>query len=147
MADVYELDGICPVCSAYMTVTQLRCPHCSSTLEGNFRLSQASSSGQSGHDDDPRFGRLARLDSTQLDFVEAFLRCRGIIKNVEDMLGISYPTVKARLSNVLTALGFNADDEQSDPALRRTRHEILADLAAGRITTEEAHLQLVRGER
>lgn len=145
MADVYELDGTCPVCAATMMVTQLRCPHCSSTLEGSFRLSQAPSTGQ--NTDDLRFGRLARLDSTQLEFVEAFLRCRGIIKNVEDMLGISYPTVKARLNNVLTALGFNADDEQSDPALRRTRHEILADLAAGRISTDEAHLQLMRGDR
>jgi hypothetical protein len=145
MADIYELDGTCPVCAANMTVTQLRCPRCSSTLEGSFRLSQASSTGQSY--DDLRFGRLARLDSAQLDFVEAFLRCRGIIKNVEDMLGISYPTVKARLNNVLTALGFNADDEQSDPALRRTRREILADLAAGRISIEEAHQQLMRGDR
>jgi hypothetical protein len=145
MADVYEIDGICPACAATMMVTQLRCQRCSSLLEGNFRLSQTLSTGQG--DDDIRFGRLARLDSTQLAFVEAFLRCRGIIKNVEDMLGISYPTVKARLSNVLTALGFNADDEQSDPAHRRTRHEILADLAAGRITTDEAHLQLMRGDR
>jgi hypothetical protein len=142
MADVYELDGICPVCAENMLVTQLRCPHCSSTLEGSFRLSQASPTGQGNVD--LRFGRLARLDSTQLEFVEAFLRCRGIIKNVEDMLGISYPTVRARLGNVLTALGFNADEEQSDPALRRSRHEILADLAAGRITTEEAHRQLMR---
>jgi len=128
-----------------MTVTQLRCERCASTLEGNFRLSRAITSGPD--DEEMRFGRLTRLDNAQLEFVEAFLRCRGIIKNVEDMLGISYPTVKARLINVLTAMGFPADDEQSDPAQRRTRHEILADLAAGRITTEEAHLQLMRGER
>jgi len=146
MADSYEVDGTCPVCAANMTVTQLRCQRCSTTLQGSFRLSPAPT--PLGHNDEElRFGRLARLDSGQLEFVEAFLRCRGIIKNVEDMLGISYPTVRARLNNVLTTLGFSADDEQNDPAHRRTRHEILADLAAGRITTEEAHLQLIRGDR
>jgi hypothetical protein len=44
-------------------------------------------------------------------------------------------------------MGFTADDEQSDPAWRRTRHEILADLSAGRITTDEAHQQLLRQDR
>ncbi|MGO8947209.1 MAG: DUF2089 domain-containing protein [Ktedonobacterales bacterium] len=146
MADPYEVDGTCPVCATDMTVTRLHCPRCSTTLEGNFRLSHVPTP-LAQHDEDLRFGRLARLDSEQLEFVESFLRCRGIIKNVEDMLGISYPTVRARLSNVLAALGFSADDEQNDPAHRRTRHEILADLAAGRITTEEAHLQLMRGDR
>ena len=146
MADIYEIDGLCPVCGASMTVTQLHCQRCSSTLEGSFMVTPVSPPLERNHED-PRFGRLARLDSGQIDFVEAFLRCRGIIKNVEDMLGISYPTVKARLSNVLTTLGFSADDEQNDPAHRRTRHEILADMAAGRITTEEAHLQLMRDEK
>lgn len=149
MAVSYEINGQCPVCAEIMTVTQLRCPHCSTTLEGNFHLSSVSPSPSPlwRHDEDDRFGRLARLDTGQIEFVEAFLRCRGIIKNVEDMLGVSYPTVKARLGNVLTTLGFNADDEQNDPAHRRTRHEILADLAAGRITTEEAHLQLMRQDK
>jgi hypothetical protein len=128
-----------------MTVTRLRCERCGSALEGSFHLSPAAAPAQG--DDAGRFGRLARLDDAQLEFVEAFLRCRGIIKNVEDMLGISYPTVRARLSNVLTTMGFNADEEQADPAQRRTRREILADLAAGRITTEEAHQQLMGGDK
>ncbi len=145
MPDLYTVDGSCPVCSAPMTVTRLRCERCGSALEGSFHLSPAAAPAQG--DDAGRFGRLARLDDAQLEFVEAFLRCRGIIKNVEDMLGISYPTVRARLSNVLTTMGFNADEEQADPAQRRTRREILADLAAGRITTEEAHQQLMGGDK
>jgi hypothetical protein len=149
MADLYDVDGTCPVCGANMTVTRLHCEHCRSALEGSFHLSSTTAGGDSfpQHAEEIRFGRLARLDTAQLEFVEAFLRCRGIIKNVEDMLGISYPTVKARLVNVLTSMGFAADDEQNDPAWRRTRHEILADLSAGRITTEEAHQQLMRQEK
>jgi hypothetical protein len=148
MADLFDVDGTCPVCGASMTVTRLHCDRCASTLEGSFHLSSTPASADSAkHAEELRFGRLARLDTAQLEFVEAFLRCRGVIKNVEDMLGISYPTVKARLVNVLMSMGFTADDEQNDPAWRRTRHEILADLSAGRITTEEAHQQLVRQEK
>lgn len=148
MADLYDVDGTCPVCGANMTVTRLHCERCASTLEGSFHLSSTTTGGDDAqHNQEIRFGRLARLDTAQLEFVEAFLRCRGIIKNVEDMLGISYPTVKARLVNVLTSMGLTADDEQNDPAWRRTRHEILADLSAGRITTEEAHQQLMRQEK
>ena len=139
---------MCPVCGASMTITRLHCERCASTLKGHFHLLGDASPGETTRvASEQRFGRLARLGSEQLEFVEAFLRCRGVIKNVEDMLGISYPTVKARLSNVLTAMGFTTDDEQSDPAWRRTRHEILADLSAGRITTEEAHQQLMRQDR
>jgi len=91
-----------------------------------------------------RFGRLARLNDEQLEFVEVFLRCRGVIKNVEDMLGVSYPTVKGRLNAVLEALGLASDDDIAPAEQRRMKREILNDLAAGRITTDEAHELLAR---
>jgi hypothetical protein len=148
MAQTYDVEGTCPVCGDDMVVTRLSCGRCGSSLEGAFRVAgpavvtglpgtRAGVSGARG--DESRFGRLARLDRAQLEFVEAFLRCRGIIKNVEDMLGISYPTVKARLANVLETMGMAPDEELPAPERRRVRREILADLAAGRITTDEAH--------
>ncbi|HEX6121908.1 MAG TPA: DUF2089 domain-containing protein, partial [Ktedonobacterales bacterium] len=152
MAQVHPFDGTCPICGDAMVVSRLSCGRCGSSLEGVFTLS-APPEGLAPRRSGPlaaraeieaRFGRLARLDSAQLEFVEAFLRCRGVIKNVEDMLGISYPTVKARLANVLEAMGFGGDEEVSAPERRRQRREILADLAAGRISTEEAHRQLAR---
>jgi hypothetical protein len=156
MPDTYDVDPTCPVCGDRMTVTRLTCGHCGSALEGAFRVRGATISGPLGPrgagrvqrgDDEARFGRLARLDAAQLDFVETFLRCRGVIKNVEDMLGISYPTVKTRLADVLNAMGFGPDDDLPDGDRRRERREILADLAAGRITTEEAHRLLARGQQ
>ncbi len=60
------------------------------------------------------------------------------------MLGISYPTVKARLASVLETMGFGPDGESAAPERREARREILADLAAGRITTEKAHRLLAR---
>jgi hypothetical protein len=150
MTQTYDVDGACPVCGDAMMVTRLSCGRCGSSLEGAFRLSalaDGSTPSRSGplssRADDARFGRLARLDQTQLEFVETFLRCRGVIKNVEDMLGISYPTVKSRLASVLETMGLALDDDQPAVAdVRRIRREILADLAAGRITTAEAHRKL-----
>jgi hypothetical protein len=121
-----------------MVVTRLSCASCGSALEGTFQLSEIGASPSSGAE---RFGRLARLDAAQLQFVEVFLRCRGVIKNVEDMLGISYPTVKARLANVLDTLGFESEEERP-AADREMRREILADLSSGRISVEEAHRRL-----
>ena len=150
MTQTYDVDGACPVCGDAMVVTRLSCGRCGSSLEGAFRLgalADGSTPSRSGplvsRADDARFGRLARLDQTQLEFVETFLRCRGVIKNVEDMLGISYPTVKSRLASVLETMGLALDDDQPAVAdVRRIRREILADLAAGRITTAEAHRKL-----
>ncbi|HEV7129347.1 MAG TPA: DUF2089 domain-containing protein [Ktedonobacterales bacterium] len=155
MAQTHEVDGVCPVCGETMRVTRLGCPQCGSALEGVFHVrggtpstaGQRSPSGPLGGrqgGDEARFGRLTRLDATQLDFVETFLRCRGVIKNVEDMLGISYPTVKARLGEVLAAMGFGPEEDLPDGDQRRSRREILADLAAGRISTEAAHRLLAR---
>ncbi len=53
------------------------------------------------------------------------------------MLGISYPTVKARLANVLETMGFGPEGDVAVAEQRRMRREILADLAAGRISTDE----------
>ncbi|MBF6592185.1 MAG: DUF2089 domain-containing protein [Ktedonobacterales bacterium] len=157
MAQLHPFDGTCPICGDIMLVSRMSCGHCGSALEGAFTLGgrpDALPSRRSGPlgqrpdraDIEARFGRLARLDAAQLEFVEAFLRCRGIIKNVEDMLGISYPTVKARLATVLEAMGFSTEEGQPAAEHRRQRREILADLAAGRITTEEAHQQLARAQ-
>ncbi|HEX6820322.1 MAG TPA: DUF2089 domain-containing protein [Ktedonobacterales bacterium] len=155
----HPVSEVCPVCGETMVVTRLSCATCGSSLEGAFSLAGAQGeSGASRRSTGPlsaqseraadrieeRFGRLTRLDDAQLQFVEAFLRCRGVIKNVEDMLGISYPTVRARLANVLETMGFGPDGELPPAESRRARREILADLAAGRISTEEAHRLLAR---
>jgi len=136
--DTYSISGACPVCAETMYISRLTCPHCGSSLEGVFEV-RPSSSADAGH-----FGRLARLDSSQLEFVEVFLRCRGVIKNVEDMLGISYPTVKARLAEVLETMGLASDDGSPVAESRRARREILADLSAGRISIDEAHQLLAQ---
>ncbi len=150
MAQQHELNGTCPVCGSTMHVARLACDTCGSALEGRFTLTgtlEATSPKRSGPlhtDGEQRYGRLARLSDSQLEFVEVFVRCRGIIKNVEDMLGISYPTVRARLTNVLETMGYGPEDELPAAEPRNLRRKILADLAAGRISTEEAHRLLAQ---
>lgn len=143
MAHTHEVDGSCPVCGNAMYISRLSCDRCGSALEGTLSLTgqptaRRNGAAAGGREMEERFGRLARLNDQQLEFVEVFLRCRGIIKNVEDMLGISYPTVKSRLANALEAMGFSGDESNS-AAPRHARRDILAQLAAGQINTEDAH--------
>lgn len=113
----------CPVCGDEFRIVRLQCGGCGSALEGNFTL-----------------GRFQRLTREQLAFVEVFLKCRGKIKDVEEELGISYPTVVARLNDVVQAMGFEVAQEDGDRASRR--QQILDDLAGGRVTAAEAATRL-----
>lgn len=144
--EVRPFSGECPVCGERMVVTSLACPVCETSVQGSFSLTADMSAApqSTGRGSASLLTRLARLDSTQLEFVEAFLRCRGVIKNVEDMLGISYPTVRARLTSILDALGYGAEQELPVAERRTRRREILAELRDGLISTEEAHRLLAR---
>ncbi|MGH6955979.1 MAG: DUF2089 domain-containing protein [Caulobacteraceae bacterium] len=76
--------------------------------------------------------QLARLSAEDQVFVAAFVRSHGSIKEMEQMFGVSYPTVKARLARIAASLEFI--DESPAPA----RAEVLDRLARGEISAEEA---------
>ena len=91
-------------------------------------------------------GRLGLLSPDQLEFVEVFLRCDGKIKHVEKELGVSYPTVRSRLNEIILAMGYELPGSETEEDLTpEARRRVLDDLAAGRITSEEA-VELLRGE-
>ena len=83
--------------------------------------------------------QLARLSAEDQVFVAAFLRSHGSIKEMEQMFGVSYPTVKARLTRIAASLEFI--DESPAPA----RTEVLDQLARGEITAEDAIAALEDG--
>ncbi len=83
--------------------------------------------------------QLARLTADDQVFVAAFLRSHGSIKEMEQMFGVSYPTVKARLTRIAASLEFI--DESPAPA----RTEVLDALARGEITAEDAIAALENG--
>ena len=80
--------------------------------------------------------QLARLAPDDQVFVAAFLRSHGSIKEMEQVFGVSYPTVKARLNRIASQLEF----VETDPA--PTRNEVLDRLEKGEITAAEAIRQL-----
>jgi len=83
---------------------------------------------------------LAQLTMEDQTFVTAFVRCHGSIKEMEQLFGISYPTVKNRLNGISRLLEFV---EINPPA---SRTEILEELDRGRITVEDA-VRKMRGDR
>jgi len=123
--------GRCPVCGGELTVTRLHCQTCDTALEGRFRL-----------------GRFQRLSPDQLAFLEVFVKNRGIIKDVEAELGISYPTVRARLDDALRAMGFPTGGEdglsrrQAQALAREERRKILEELREKRISADDAARRL-----
>ena len=83
--------------------------------------------------------QLARLDAADQVFVAAFVRSHGSIKEMEQMFGVSYPTIKARLARIAASLAFI--DESPAPA----RTDVLDALARGEITAEDAISALESG--
>jgi hypothetical protein len=90
----HDAVATCPICSGELAVTRLHCRSCGTTLEGDFNV-----------------GRFARLSREQFALLESFLRSRGNLKEMERELGVSYPTVRARVDALLRALGLGEDDE------------------------------------
>ena len=116
--------GRCPICNETLEVTRLRCHACDTTIEGHFGL-----------------GRFYLLTTDQLAFVETFVRCEGKINKVEEELGISYPTVRSRLNDVIRALGYEVREDAS-PSTEQ-RKVILEQLATGKISSDDA-IKLLR---
>ncbi|RKH00370.1 DUF2089 domain-containing protein [Corallococcus sp. CA053C] len=118
----------CPVCGGGTVVERVRCDGCASAVEGRFTT-----------------GWVQQLSPEQLAFVRVFIGCRGKIKDVEQALGLSYPTVVARLDDVVEALGNTPGAPPPPPARERAsprRAQILDDLAAGLIDADEAAQRL-----
>jgi hypothetical protein len=124
---MYPVPVECPICHDDLLVTRLVCRNCGSGLEGRFVM-----------------GRLFQLTAEQLHFVEVFLRCEGKIKRVEDELGLSYPTVRSRLEEVIRALGYEVGEEQ-EVGYDDHRQDILERLARQEISSEEA-FRILQGE-
>lgn len=112
----------CPACAGPLAVARLVCPRCDTAVEGRFSA-----------------GPFAALTPEQLAFVEAFVVCEGKLKSMEAELGISYPTVRARLHEIIRALGHEPGGRDTAVAMTPDeRRQILEDLEAGLIDMREA---------
>ena len=75
---------------------------------------------------------LANLSAEDQVFVMAFVRCHGSIKEMEEMFGISYPTVKNRINRIARQLEF-VELVKVSP-----EEEVIGELERGEISAEEA---------
>jgi hypothetical protein len=82
----------------------------------------------------------------QLAFVETFVRCEGKITRVEAELGLSYPTIRNRLHEVIRALGYEPGEGDSSGISEQERRRILESLEKGEISYEDAMHMLEEGE-
>jgi hypothetical protein len=120
-----NLPNQCPICGGGITVTRLHCDECDVTIEGRFSV-----------------GKFAKLSNEQLQFVETFVRCEGKISRMESELSLSYPTIRARLNDVVRAMGYEpGKDEAPTPP---DRHKILEELNAGNLGFDEA-MEMLKG--
>ena len=87
-------------------------------------------------DGDFQLPQLAQLTLEDQVFVTAFVRCHGSIKEMEQIFGVSYPTIKSRLTRIANSLEF----VETNPQPSRT--EILDRLKRGEITAHGAIREL-----
>jgi hypothetical protein len=115
---MYPMPGKCPICGDELYVEKLMCGQCGTSIQGMF-LPQ----------------RLSQLSREQWDFVELFIQCEGKLNRVQEELGLSYPTVRNRLHEVIRAMGYEVGEP--DPEEIRTQ-SVLDDLASGKTSVGEA---------
>jgi hypothetical protein len=128
------LPNRCPICGGEIQVTRFHCDQCDVTIEGRFTA-----------------GKFANLSNEQLQFIEVFIRNEGKLSRMESELGLSYPTIRSRLQDIIRALGYEPgrDDQPEKPAPKgiseTDRKRILEDLDQGRISAEQA-MQMLKPE-
>lgn len=107
----------CPGCGGALRVSQVSCPDCGLAISGDFSGS-----------------RLGLLSAEQQRFAEVFLAARGNIRVTEEVLGVSYPTVRKRLDELVAVLG----GEAIEAASRTTRRdEVLSQIERGDLPAKE----------
>jgi hypothetical protein len=109
----------CPNCGGDLAATRLSCTSCETVILAQYTPC-----------------RFCRLSSESLHFIEAFVRNRGNLKEMEREVGESYWSLRSRLNDVIDELGFEVDMAEEMAGARR--REVLERLGQGEIDAEEA---------
>jgi hypothetical protein len=118
----------CPVCHNELTVTRLSCASCDTVVEGRFTV-----------------GQFGNLTSDQLDFILTFVRVEGKLNRMETELGLSYPTIRNRLHEVIRAMGYEPGKEETPDVSDEQRRTVLEQLDAGKISADDA-MRILSGQ-
>jgi hypothetical protein len=125
---MFKVPSQCPTCQSRLTIRELGCQSCGTTIRGTWAATP-----------------FASLSEDQEAFLVLFVRSRGNLSEVERALGVSYPTVRAKLEEVIQALSEErmAEAEQPSPAAG-SRREVLERVSRGDLSAVEA-LEELRG--
>ncbi len=124
-----RLPTACPSCESQLEISELHCPACGTTVHGAYPLD-----------------RFAALSAEEEQFLLTFLAARGNLKEVQDRLDLSYPTVRNRLDKVLLALGLAAAEKPDEkPARKPDMMELLDRLESGEMNVDTV-LKTIKGE-
>jgi len=92
-----QLPTTCPSCSQDLAVRQLICDQCETQISGYYALPA-----------------LMRLNNDDQNFIQSFVLNSGSLKALAKSLGVSYPTVRNRLDDVIERLqSANAQEKES----------------------------------
>jgi hypothetical protein len=121
----YATPSRCPTCGSKLHVNGLACDTCDTEVRGHFRTCE-----------------FCSLDDDQRELLRVFLASRGNAKELERHLGVSYPTARARLDDLLAALDVVPT---SAPATKpESRRQVIAALAQGDLDVDAALARLER---
>ena len=109
----------CPVCKSKLAVAKLQCEGCKVMFEGRFSLP-----------------RLARLEPELRQLAEQMLLCGGNLKNLAEIVGVSYPTLRRKVDDLIAAL---TELRRAD---KQTVEAILEGIEKGRIPAETGIRQI-----
>ncbi|HZT95316.1 MAG TPA: DUF2089 domain-containing protein [Chloroflexota bacterium] len=116
----------CPACGGTLEVVRLHCTDCGTEVSGHFQ-----------------HRGLLNLPEPYASMLEMFLSVRGNVKDMERLLGLSYPTVRARLDEAFAALGLAHPEMPAQEEDRKQRRlEIVRSLEREEISSAEAVEQL-----
>ena len=78
------LPSICPACGNHLNVKSLICQNCKTEVQGRYDLPP-----------------LAGLSLDDQQFILDFIKASGSLKEMAGLLGLSYPTVRNRLDEII----------------------------------------------
>jgi hypothetical protein len=113
---VPEFMGICPSCQHTLVIRELECPHCGLELRARFALPE-----------------YAALTPELAQFLKLFVVARGNLRELERTLGVSYPTVRAKLDQLVAVF----DPSAPPPNPELDRQQILDRIARRELTVDE----------
>ena len=120
----------CPSCGGELEITRVNCTRCETVVSGRYQPC-----------------RFCKLPPESVLFLEAFVRNRGNVKEMERELGISYWTIRTQLNELIEELGFEVDNNaeaEREEALKTQRRSTLEQIDRGELSASDAAVQLAK---